>query len=109
MRPRIFRPDTIPIMWLGAQGSFSPLQEFDIVDGRSDLLPGIFVSTSPITVLNDGALQGTPFTGDVFAAGPIDGRSVAVSAPATLALTVIGLVGGGLARRARQRRPRRRA
>jgi hypothetical protein len=77
--------------WLGSGGTFSPLQSFNISGGVNDSLPGIFVSTSPISVNPDGSFQGTPFTGQVFVGGAIDGGA-AVPAPPGLALAISGLV-----------------
>lgn len=77
--------------WLGSGATFNPLQTFNISGGVNDSLPGIFVSTSPISVNPDGSLQGTPFTGQVFVGGAIDGGS-AVPAPSGLALAIAGLI-----------------
>src|SRR6266851_80705 len=77
--------------WLGSEATFSPLQSFNISGGVDDSLPGIFVSTSPISVNSDGSLQGTPFTGQAFVGGIIDGQA-AVPAPSGLVLVISGLL-----------------
>jgi hypothetical protein len=77
--------------WLGSETTFSPLQSFTISGGVNDSLPGVFVSTTPITVNPDGSLQGTPFTGQAFVAGVIDGQAVA-PAPSGLLLAISGLL-----------------
>jgi len=78
--------------WLGSGATFTGLQSFSLSDGVSDDLPGVFVSTTPITVNNDGSLQGTPFDGQVFVGGTIDGQAVAVPAPSGLVLALAGMV-----------------
>ena len=80
--------------WLGAEAVFSPLDIFNLTNGMSDALPGILVSTSPITLGLNGYETANPFSGQVFAAGRIDGRDVAVPEPATLVLVLIGLALG---------------
>jgi hypothetical protein len=77
--------------WLGSGATFSPLQTFNISGGTSDSLPGVFVSTTPISVNSDGSFQGTPFTGQAFAAGVIDGQAAA-PAPSGLLLAIAGLL-----------------
>jgi len=74
------------LQWLGADGTFNPLQTYDITGGVNDLLPGYFISTTPITLGFDGTPQGTPFAGKVFAAGGIDGRALSVPEPSSLVL-----------------------
>lgn len=91
------------LQWLAAEATFSPLQTYDIEGGANDLLPGFFVSTTPVSMNLDGSFNGTPFSGLAFAAAAIDGHIV--PAPPTLALVaaaVLGLVVATAVRRERQ-------
>jgi hypothetical protein len=94
------------LQWVGSDATFSALQTYDLTGGTNDLLPGFFVSTTPITLSANGMPQGTPFTGQVFAAGGIDGEIAAVPEPSTLALAgmaVLSLAGyGAITRRIRR-------
>jgi hypothetical protein len=85
------------LQWLAAEGAFSPLQEYDISSGTSTLLPGFFVSTTPVAVGLDGSFLGTPYFGRAVAAGGIDGH--ALPAPPTLALVAVAALAAALAAR----------
>jgi hypothetical protein len=81
------------VQWVGTGAMFSPLQSFSIVNGINDLLPGFFVSTSPITISPDGSFQGTPFTGVTVAAAGIDGHALPIPEPSMMLLFISGIVG----------------
>lgn len=78
------------LIWLTNAVAFDPLEMFDFSNGLNERLPGIFVSKTPITVQADGSFEGTPFSGQLFAAGAIDGR--ALPEPSTGALLLAALV-----------------
>ena len=75
------------LQWLAAGALFTPLDEFDIVNGMSDLLPGFFVSNSPILLGTDGIPTGDAFTGRAVALGGIDGSA---PEPGVLLLVLTG-------------------
>lgn len=66
---------------------------FSITDGRSALLPGFLFSRNPLETTDTGdfrpAAEGDLWSGLVFVAGIVDGRSV--PEPGSLALLLIGL------------------
>lgn len=76
--------------WLAAGISFDPLENFDLLAGLSDSLPGFFVSTSPISLNQDGSFLGAPYSGTLIAAGAIDGGLVPL--PGTLLLLLAASV-----------------
>ena len=85
------------LLWLGADATFTPLEEYAVVGGTSDLLPGFFVSTTPVSINPDGSFVGTPYSGLAFAAAGIDGH--VVPSPPTLAMlaaAIMGLAGRAL-------------
>lgn len=87
--------------WLNFPTYVNNGDEFDIVNGVSDALPGFLVSTSPISF--DPAVgfkTDNAATLRVIAQGTIDG-SVAVPQPMTLALIAGGMIGLGLLGRRR--------
>jgi hypothetical protein len=79
------------LQWLAAEATFTPLEQYDIVGGTNDLLPGFFVSTTRVSVNPDGSFVGTPYSGIAFAAAGIDGH--VVPAPSTLAQVATGILG----------------
>jgi hypothetical protein len=80
------------LQWIEAGATFDPLQSFSLVEGISDLLPGFFVSTSPITLNADGSFQGAAFIGAAVAAAGIDGRALEVAEPSTISITALSFL-----------------
>lgn len=85
--------------WIGLAGSFHIGDVFTLVDGMSDLLPGLLVGRSPITLGADGYHTDDAFNGDVVAVATIDGK---VPEPRSVALAALALVVLALARRGRK-------
>ena len=87
--------------YLGSASPFSVGQTFNIVDGVASGLPGMMFSTTPFTFdPSIGFVGGTLFNG-VGQADTLHDMQ-ALPTPSTLALlgaSVLGLIGGGLARR----------
>jgi hypothetical protein len=81
--------------WLSDPRSFAPGDVFSFTDGFSVDLPGIFVGTSPVPLLD--AFSGTAaqsFTGELITVATIDGQ---VEAPEPASLLLLGTSLGGLA------------
>jgi hypothetical protein len=80
--------------WLSNPTPFFGGENFDFVNGTSPDLPGILVSTTPITLDPDmGYVSAGAFTGEASVAGAIDGEVIGAPEPATFTLLGIGVVG----------------
>lgn len=77
--------------WLSFPILFDPAQHFSFSNGVSDLLPGFYASTTPITLEpNIGFRSSTPYTGVLQVRGSVDGS---IPEPSTLSLIALALAG----------------
>jgi len=94
--------------WVGLMGSFNPGDVFSLVNGMSDMLPGILVGTSPITLGADGYHTDNPYDGDVIVLASIDGGRLpepGIAGLVALALAVLAALRRGSRRAAAARPP----